>query len=308
MIFTATELLASIKTRALVPSSQTTFADTDLLDLANEEMEQFMAGYLIRVKEEYLIHTEDITLIANEDHYRIPERAIGLKLRDIVYKDSNGNRSRIPRLDREDLPEYPSNATDSPVGFYLESNDIVLLPMPRTTAGTLEVSYYRRPGKIVAASRYTTILSTSGQNLIVANSVPANMAVGGFIDIITNKSGSETVVHGLEITAIVGTTITVSGDVTNVAAGHYVCSEKEAPMPQCPEEMHPLLAQRVACRLLEALNDTEGLQNASVKLLEMEKNLTSLIDSRVEGKPQKIVNRRGLLMGASRWPSRYSRY
>jgi hypothetical protein len=59
--------------------------------------------------------------------------------------------------------------------------------------------------------------------------------------------------------------------------------------------MHVVLAQAVACRVLEALGDTEALKNASAKLENMERRILSVIDTRTEGNSQKILNLNGHL-------------
>ena len=60
-----------------------------------------------------------------------------------------------------------------------------------------------------------------------------------------------------------------------------------------------VLAQRVAQRVLEALGDTEGLNNATAKIAEMENKLTTMLDNRVEVAPRKVVNR-ALMTGVNR--------
>ena len=70
----------------------------------------------------------------------------------------------------------------------------------------------------------------------------------------------------------------------------------ETIIPQIPDELHSMLAQRVACRCLEALGDQQGLQAANLKLAEMEAKSATLINDRIESSPQKIVNRNSPLM------------
>lgn len=64
----------------------------------------------------------------------------------------------------------------------------------------------------------------------------------------------------------------------------------ETIIPQIPDELHSMLAQRVACRCLEALGDREGLNAANAKLQEMELKTSFIINDRVESSPQKVVN------------------
>ncbi len=307
MIYTSDLLLASIKTRAMIPSSQNTFQDSDLLNLANEEMETFIVGTLMRVQEEYLVVTDTVPLISGQVRYRIPSRAIGGKLRDIVMATSTGNIS-IPRYSRENIPQNAS--VMSILGFYVEGNYLVLAAPPSDNLSSLLVSYFIRPGKIVDSTQYQ-VASVVDQinNVITVPAILPSFTVGTLLDVITAKSGSETIIKDAAITAIdaINKKITVNQTCALVSVGDYLCLAGQSAVPQCPEEMHPLLAERVICRVLESLNDVNGLNMASQKVKEMELNILALIDTRVVGKPRKIVNRSGLLSIAAKSNPRLTR-
>ena len=56
-----------------------------------------------------------------------------------------------------------------------------------------------------------------------------------------------------------------------------------------------MLAQRVAARCLEALGDSQGITLANTKLAEMEQKTGALLENRVEGAVQKVLNRHSTL-------------
>ena len=91
-----------------------------------------------------------------------------------------------------------------------------------------------------------------------------------------------------------------------LSIGDHIAISTESAIPQIPDDLHPVLAHRVAARILEALGDTEGLQNANTKLAELEQQTTTLIDNRVEDSPKKVVNRHSNLRAGLN--SRYRRY
>lgn len=287
-LFTSDSLLSSIKTRALIPSSQTTYTDSDLLDLAYEELKTFIVANLIRTHEDYLVKEETSALISAQSKYRIPERAV--KLRDLTYVDGNGQEIPLARIEREQEPDYVGSGDSEPRAFYLEGNHVVLVPeVGSSVSGSLNFVYFNRPGKLVTNSRYRAIV-TVGSNYVTVASVPSVFTATELFDIIESKSGNETIEQDLAISSIVGTTITFTSDISGVSVGDYLCLSMEAPIPQCPEELHPLLAQRVAVRVLESLQDREGLKDAKKTLDEMEKNILAIVDNRITGKPQKIIN------------------
>ena len=77
--------------------------------------------------------------------------------------------------------------------------------------------------------------------------------------------------------------------------GDYICSQYQCIIPQVPTDLHNLLAERTCARILESLGDKEGLQAANLKINELEQRQSTILDSRVEGSPLKILNRTGLL-------------
>lgn len=289
MIYTSDLLLESIKTRAMIPSSQNTFQDSDLLNLANEEMETFIVGTLMRVQEEYLVVTDNLPIVANQTRYRIPYRAIGQKIRDVTLT-TGLSTVPVPRTIRE------NKGDDNQYGFYMENNYIVFLSAP--VADTVNISFFLRTGKIVDSTKWQQATAVDQTlNVLTMTTILPSFTVGAVVDIINSKSGNETILRDAVITAVdtLNLTITLDQSCTLVNTGDYICMAGESAVPQCPEEMHPLLAQRVICRVLESLNDLNGLASASQKLKEMEVNILALIDSRVVGKPLKINNRGGLL-------------
>lgn len=77
--------------------------------------------------------------------------------------------------------------------------------------------------------------------------------------------------------------------------GDFIMEENETIVPQLPAELEPILAQRTAVKMLEALGDFDGMKMAQDELERMEHNSMTLIDTRVEGAPQKITNRHSIL-------------
>lgn len=102
----------------------------------------------------------------------------------------------------------------------------------------------------------------------------------------------------VESTIITNTLVNSEGTVTiprGMLAGDIIGLAETTIIPQIPSELHPMLAQGAAMRCLEALGDTQGLQNAAAKLADMEQKTATLIENRVESSPLKVVPRHSLL-------------
>jgi hypothetical protein len=299
---TSDTLIASVVRRAHFPESQNTFTDDDFLAFANEEMQIGIVPSVLKLHEEFLVYTQNTALVANISNYEVPYRAIGGKTRDLFYQDTNNNLMEMSRINPDDLPYHANMGTiNYPRSFYLQNNDIIIVPgVSASPTGTLVFKYFMRPNQLVASTRIATITSidrNSGD--IGVDAVPTVITSSTPIDFLQTKGGHKTL--GIDITPTLANIATKIINVapasipTTLIVGDMIALAGETMIPQIPDELHSVLAQRVACRALEAQKDTEGLQSANAKLQEMEMNLGIVIDNRTEGQPQKVNNLRGPL-------------
>lgn len=295
---TSDSLIASVKNRALIPTSQNTFTNEDFLRFANEEMQIGLVPSVLQVHEEYLLYIEDIPLVSNVVKYDIPYRAIGNKTRDISYLDAQKNLYNVTRIQVEDVPFYQGFTFGiSQRAIYILNNQICLIP---NTIGAvsesqaLRVTYYMRPNELVKQSRIGVIqsINTTTGVVTLTSTAPTVFSTSALYDIIQYKAPHRTLDFDVQATAVSGNTITFApADLpSELRPGDHIALAGECMIPQIPDELHVVLAQRVACRCLEALGDREGLAAANAKLAEMEQKTGYLIDNRVEGAPQKIIN------------------
>ena len=103
----------------------------------------------------------------------------------------------------------------------------------------------------------------------------------------------------IAVTSVSISTRTIIVDPTSIpvrlTTGDWVCFPETSPYPNLPTELHPVLAQRAAVYILEAMGDAENLGAARGKLAQMEKSVQKILDDRVEGAPRKVKNRHGFL-------------
>jgi len=298
-VLTSDDLLKSIKRRAFIPNDQNTFTDEEFLDMLNEEMNYFAIPHLLRTHEEYLVTFVDIDIVADQLSYQIPERAIGNKLRDVAFVDSDENYFELSRISLEDLSDYNfrgDNLNDYTQSFYIEGNKISLVDELPVSNGFLRMYFYLKPNSLVINDRNSTITAIDR----VAGTVSVNVLPTGFsnlpdMDFVQSKSPNLILGFDKTPSAINTATRTITFNSTDIPSdlkvGDYVNFAGEAFVPQLPSELHAILAQRVAVAALEAMGDVQNMQLAQNRLEMMEKTVTDLIDNRVEGAPQKIKNR-----------------
>jgi hypothetical protein len=295
------ELIKTILRRASIPTDQSTFTDEDIIEIANEEMDMNVVPVVLRVHEEYYVNYEDIALESGKRRYKIPYRAIGNKLREIHYIDQNGTAYTMARVSHEDLPDFSNSYSYSkPLSFVVENDHVRLVGDVTNNGGSLRMYYYLRPNELVDVDRVATIaaINTSTGD-VTFNVMPTNFDASLCYDFIASKTPNQIIDYDVVPTAVDTVTKTITFDPATLPdtleVGDYVAVCEETHIPQLPNELIPILAQRVAIKCLESMGDTEALMNAERQLKELENHAYTLIDSRVEGAPRKVVNRNSQL-------------
>lgn len=286
--YTTDQMLASLKRRGLIPTSDEILTDADLLALVNEELFSYVMGFLVSVREEYGVAEEDVAVAADTAAYPIPSRASAAGLRDVLYRASS--EAAFTPLARTE-PE-----TADRDGYELRGNQIVLVPTP-TATGTLRFRYHRRPNRCVLAASAAQITSldtgTRTVNFDANEALVWSVEVGSTFDFIKGTSGFEH--RGIDYTP--SSMDTESGYVVfnealpdGLAVGDWVALAEESPIPQIPVEFHPLLAQRVTAKALEALGSSKS-QLAYERADRIQKELMPLMTPRVKGASHVLINR-----------------
>lgn len=312
--YTSDEIIKSVKRRIIMPTSQNVFTDQDLLDFGTEEINLGMVPMILAEQEDYFLYDKYIDLVPGVSKYPIPYRATGNKIREVSHmrNSNNSDVSEMTRIGIGDLPFYNQNQTNSNIrAFYIANNEICLVPenLINNYTGRLRVSFYIRPNALVPLAEVgiITAINTTTGVISLTKLPPKFLTSAGLLrpdllnDFIMIKSPHKTLsydIKPLSIDTIANTiTYTPSDLPVSLATGDHISEATESAVPQIPSDLHVMLAHRVAARCLEALGDTEGLQNANVKLAEMEKNAKDLINNRVEDAPKKLTNRHAIIRG-----------
>lgn len=173
--YTSNKLIEAVKRKISMPVYQTTMSEEDILAFANEEMMISQVPSVMEFHEEYFVFSVDIELEQSKNRYQIPDRAVGMKLRDICFVDSNNNIFEMTRILAEDKSFFNRNISNSTNvhKFYLEGNDVVLTPDITSVpnGGRLRFFIYLRPNQLVKDERAAVIQSFRQTLSIIDNSV-----------------------------------------------------------------------------------------------------------------------------------------
>src|SRR5574343_702346 len=153
---TSDDLVESVQRRIMIPLSQNTFDANSILAFCNEEMMVSQVPAVLQFHEEYYVYSEEVELQPDQMRYPIPDRAIGMKLRDVMWKDQSDNLFEMTRVDASDKAFFQRNvgANTAVHKFYIENNDIVLTPSVQSNpTGSLVFYFFLRPNVLVPNER-----------------------------------------------------------------------------------------------------------------------------------------------------------
>lgn len=184
--YTSDELVSAIQRKIMFPLSQNTFGEQDILDFCNEEMMIAQVPSVMEYHQEFFVETFVVPLQSNISNYQIPNRAIGMKLRDIFYLDNQNNFVEMTRVNSDDRAFFQANiaSSNSVYKFYLQGNDIIVTPaITSDVYGALMMVYFLRPNALVPndnAAHITNFLETITVNNTYVN-VGDTVTIGGNI-------------------------------------------------------------------------------------------------------------------------------
>lgn len=300
MAITSDRLITGVKRRILIPGSQVTFNDTDILAVADDIISGQLVPLIESTNQEYFVTSVDVPLVAGQSEYSIPYRAVGRSLRDLKLMDNNNNIRNIAYVNLEDS-QYFSGASLT-VGFYFKGDKIRLIPdVPSSISvdQTMQVWYRLPPSSLVSISSAALVTSVSDPTVTVS-SLPSTIVTGSVIDFIQGKSGNTLYEIDKTITNVAGTTLTFAANTipSDLTAGDYISLASTSPVVNfIPNECYSYLETLTAQRLLNSLGDFDGSNALEAVASKEEKNVLKLLEPRIDGEPIVIINRASLVRG-----------
>ena len=200
----STQLLASIKRGVAVPANQNRFTDTDLLAIADEECQTKLIPVLLSVRQEYLVRAKTTQLVAGQNRYAIPSRAIGRTVRQIRYVTGN-NKFVLPYIQPEDSQFYSNSGYGSgqPSGYYFEGDSIILVQNPISSSDSIEIKFETQCSNLTDVSNAgkITAINTAG-SYVTMDAVPSAFTIGSLIDFVQFNPGNNIIDYDYSITNI----------------------------------------------------------------------------------------------------------
>ncbi len=307
------DLISDIKRDSYLPTAQGNFTDAQLLTIADQKIIETIAPFLVSLNEGFFVESITAPLLASQSSYVLPTYSMWGKvlMAHLVYI-SGGNVKELSRITHERIPEWSLTGTGDPQVFYLESDNINLIPSPSSSSvANYYIKYwiYRRPGSMVRSTARTdangTVNAAGAAQVSTINYVtgvvtytgapPATYTSSSTHDFYSANSPFHRVGTAVVATAAAGSTQTfaVSSliDANNqhlLSAGDWVCIKDQTVFPAIPLELQPMLKDLVILSLSRTQMDEKQYQ---IQLKELEARMRSALvapGARVVTQPKKI--------------------
>lgn len=292
--YTTDELINMVKDIVTIPTSQGLFLPANFVRLMNLELHKKLVPAIKRVREDYFVVTQDTDLVANQELYRIPTRAIAGVLRDISVVDANGSVRALPRIEPEVLKSNPLMSGDRYYGYLFQGGFVKYIPTLTSVNGeAIRFTYERRPSNLVLSTDAGIITDITGSDVTIGNQ-PTNWTTATTFDILRADPMFESVGDDLTISAISSNVLTFDSLPSAAAVGMWVSQSGLTPVPQLPYEGALVLAELSAVKVLQSIKDAPGLKDAKQQAKDDLDFFISIITPRNAGTPKRINNRNGI--------------
>jgi len=297
--YSVTTLLASVKQRSMSASNQNLLTDPDMVRIASEEVQSVLIPYIESIKGEYFVKNLDTPFIQGVTTYIMPQRATGMKLRDVCLVDNQGSEVLLNYINPEDLKSSWAYAPYQ-FGFYPRDNSIVLVLGNLVGSGNysfVRMIFFRRPNTLClqgADGQAATILNVDyNLNQITVDLSPTVWGTTTTFDIINNMPPFQSFGDDLPITSLAGSVVTFPALPVGLLPGMFLCTANFAPIAQVPVECQRLLESLTAARILQYSGDP-SFQVFQAQAEQEKKDLINVLSPRIDGSPRKIPIRNRL--------------
>jgi len=299
---TTTDLVSDVRARVAAPAANGLVSDLDLLQLLDEEMRTEVAEMLIGVRSEYWLADYTTPIVVGQSAYRIPDRALGMALRDVTIIAPGGRERSASQIPADQRPLWSAGRAWAGVTcFTLENGSVVLLPEPAEAGHTLRLRYYASPSRLVRVADCAGITDAPTSSTLTLSSPGASITTtGSLVDVVRGGGMCEVIAADLEVTGWTSGTSTlafapplsaaqladISTPTASTAAGgrmDYACIAGTTCLPPIPESVWPALVALGARAYCEAIGDARGLAVAGAIYERKRASALGILQPRVDG-------------------------
>lgn len=298
------DLLSRLRVRAALPNLTTVLTNAQTLRLFDDELLGFVAPLLKAQQQSFFQASETQALVAGTANYRVPARAMGGTVHQVLLVDANGQEWPLDLLPSEQVATWRASQMDrgTPRFYFFEGATLSLVPVPDSSAQSIRLIHERRPNRLVTTGECSVITNITGTAVTVAAAGSGFGTASAAYDFISRLSPHDSLAVDQSATRS-GTTMTFAvAPPSTVAVGDYVALAQESCFPQIPDDLVPLLIDRAVAVILPLLGDTELGAGAGQKAAQSAQVASGLVSPRAGGEVKKIPGGHSVLGRHTRWP------
>lgn len=285
MAFTTARLISQVEAKGALPQGR--FTNAEILSAAYDVLLSEITPMMIAYREEYYIRTIEYSVTANQQNYKIPDRAFGLTIREVKIINTDNVVKDIERMQIEDID---SEEAGTPEKFFMQGSNVMLYPKPSSTSGTLRIYYHFIPNSLIETTEATQITAIdTGTNTLTFASIPSTWTTADEFDLIEGRNGYEVLAFDLTASAITSTDVTLSSLPSGLIVGDWLSLAGESPFAYLPKSAHTLLVYLTAASLLEDIGDQDNLRALMARAGAIKSSLDNVFSLRVEGAPKSLT-------------------
>lgn len=320
MSFTTDDLILQVRRRAMFPA-RGGLTDAEILGFINGERRTTMAEAIVGAAPSFWRTFADFTIVAGQNQYRIPERALMQGLEKLTIVDQNGLEHPLVELDADQRWRFSTGQRDmywpSQYAYIVDAEHVTVVPAPDSTVGgtTLRMYYHRQPSEMVmvaeAAKIHHAVDTTTvevmeiGEDFILQT--PPDDDV--YLDIVRGAGMFGPIYTDLLVDELsdpqlifdASTPIVVS-EIATFAYGKrvdYACLAQQTVYTEFPLDMWPCLVTASAIACLVSTKDFAHADNMREELVRQMRSCKSLAEPRSD-EPEVIINRNSVLRRSRR--------
>ena len=293
---TTAELLKRVKAATLLPTHQTTYTDTDILDIASEEMGSLIVPEIMSLREEFFMQKTVIPCAVGVSEIPIPERAVGRTIRALYFLPTNATEPvsmpLLPLSDNLGLSLKPG----VPKFHTFVGDKIVVNPVPDQIYGSYILYWEARPSKLVLSNAVGVVSYVTADTLTVQQNL-TSIVTGSTVDVIQQKAGyspiymdiavgSASTGYGPKILTLTG--FSLANPITGVVVGDHVSLAWTTDIVCLPDEAVTALVQAIAVHILQGMDLPQQLAISEKRLAVCMDSMKKALSPRNEASSYKI--------------------
>lgn len=226
-------------------------SNADVLRFASKLLSTDIAALLVATRSErWCWQDQDVPLVAGQSHYRIPSRALGSGVAQVIAVRGGDEHELAPMGTGARL-----TGGDTPRGYAYEGDSLVVVPTPRTSGGALRVRYPRQPARLVEPSACAVVASRTGTAITTTEAAPTSWGASPRLDVTRGTTHGDLLATDLTA-SVSGSTVTVPAGIPSaVGAGDVVSRAGEGCVMPLPEVVFHLLVDLVVVEVLRRIGD-----------------------------------------------------